>query len=154
MTSLKNIRGAILMGLAWAVAWAPIGVLIGIIVDPNETMDEMWGAVGAYPGFLAGVAFSAALRMVEGVRRLDETPLLRVGAWGAAIGLLVGSLPFLLIGLGAASTENPIWLLAAVFIPPVTFLGAASAVGSALLARFLKKRSALRLDRSPVSGDA
>ncbi len=53
---LRRIRGAVLMGLTWAVVWAPIGVLIGMIVDPDESMDEMWFAVGGYPGFLCGVS--------------------------------------------------------------------------------------------------
>lgn len=54
----RRIRGAVLMGLTWAAVWAPIGVLIGMIVDPSGSTDEMWVAVGAYPGFLGGVIFS------------------------------------------------------------------------------------------------
>ena len=49
---LRNIRGAVGMGLLWAVAWAPVGVLIGAIVDPNESTDEPWLMVGLVPGFL------------------------------------------------------------------------------------------------------
>ncbi len=50
-TWLRRIRGAVLMGLTWAVVWAPVGVLIGMIVDPSDSMEEMWVAVGAYPDF-------------------------------------------------------------------------------------------------------
>jgi len=50
---LGRIRGAVLMGLAWGVAWAPLGVLLGWFVDRDGSMDEMWVAVGAYPGFLS-----------------------------------------------------------------------------------------------------
>ena len=37
----RRIRDAVLMGLAWAAAWAPVGVLVGLIVDPDDSMDEM-----------------------------------------------------------------------------------------------------------------
>ncbi len=134
---LRRIRGAVLMGLAWAAVWAPVGVLIGMIVDPDGSMDEMWVAVGAYPGFLCGAVFSAVLGIAEGRRRLDELSLSRSGAWGAVSGLLVAVLPF---AVGTPSTELPLWLLAVVIIGSVTLLSAFSAVGSALLARVAKKR--------------
>ena len=37
----RRIRAALLMGLIWAAVWAPVAVLIGVIVDPNDAMDEM-----------------------------------------------------------------------------------------------------------------
>ncbi len=43
---LRRIRGAVLMALTWAVVWAPVGVLIGMIVDPDGSMEEIWVAVG------------------------------------------------------------------------------------------------------------
>src|SRR5918998_2963865 len=91
---LRRIRGAVLMGLTWAAVWAPVGILIGLIVDPDGSMDEMWVAVGAYPGFLGGVVFSAVLGIVGRRRRFDELSLPRFVAWGAVAGLLVGALPF------------------------------------------------------------
>jgi hypothetical protein len=131
---LRRIGGAVVMGLAWAVVWAPVAVLIGtMIVDPDNSMDEMWVAVGAYPGFLCGVVFSALLGIAEGRRRLDELSLSRVGAWGAVSGLLVGALPFL---IGTPSPELSLWRLAVVVIGSVTLLSALSAVGSALLFRY------------------
>lgn len=135
---LRRIRGAVLMGLAWAVVWAPVAVLIGtLIVDPDDSMDEMWVVVGAYPGFLCGALFSAGLGIADGRRRLDELSLSRVGAWGAASGLLVGLLPFV---LGTPSSQRPLWFWAAVIIGPVTLLSAVSAIVSALLARMARKR--------------
>ena len=136
-TWLRRIRGAVLMALTWAVVWAPVGVLIGMIVDPNDSMEEMWVAVGAYPGFLCGAVFSAVLGIAEGRRRFDELSLSRVGAWGAVSGLLVGVLPFV---VGTLSAELPLWLWGVVIIGPVTLLSSVSAVGSALLARMVKKR--------------
>jgi hypothetical protein len=134
---LRRIRGAVLMGLTWAAVWVPVGLLIGMIVDPDGSMDEPWVLVGAYPGFLCGAVFSAVLGIAEGRRRFDELSLPRSGAWGAVSGLLVGVLPFV---LGSQNTELPLWLLPVLVIGSVTLLSTVSAVGSALLARMAKKR--------------
>lgn len=135
---LRRIRGAIGMGLTWAVVWAPVAVLMGLIVDPDGSMDEMWVAIGAYPGFLGGVVFSAVLAMAARRRRLDELSIPRVAAWGAAAGLVVGVLPFT---IGESTTELPLWLLASVVIGSITLLSAGSAAGSLALARRAENRA-------------
>jgi hypothetical protein len=137
---LRRIRGAVLMGLTWAVVWAPVGVLIGMIVDPDGSMDEMWVAVGAYPGFLCGAVFSAVLGIAEARRTFDELSLPRSAVWGAVGGLLVGVLPF---AAGTPNTALPLWQWAAVIIGPMTLLGAVSAAGSLALARRAKKPESL-----------
>ncbi|CAA9359649.1 MAG: hypothetical protein AVDCRST_MAG89-3655 [uncultured Gemmatimonadetes bacterium] len=129
----RRIRDAALVALAWAVVWAPVAVLIGLIVDPDGSADEMWPAIGAYPGFLAGLVFCALLGMAEGRRRLGEVPLARAGAWGAAAGLLVGVLPFT---IGEATTEIPLWQLAAMVIGAITLMSVVSAAGSVLVSRY------------------
>ncbi len=134
----RNIRGALLMGLTWAVAWAPVGLLIGSIVDPDGSMDEPWVAVGTFPGFLCGVLLFTLLRLAEGRRRLDELSLSRASVWGAMAGLLVGVLPFI---LGSQKTNGrPLWLLPVVVIGSVTLLSAVSASVSVVLARSAKRR--------------
>ena len=133
----RRIRGAVLMGLTWAAVWAPVGVLIGMIVDPHGSMDEMWVAVGAYPGFLGGLVFSVVLAIAERRRRFDELSLARVGAWGAAAGLLVGALPF---AVGESTSELPLWLLGVVVIGTLTLLSGVSAAGSLALARMAGRR--------------
>ena len=133
---LRRILGAVGMSLTWAAGWGIVGVLIGMFVDPDGSMDEMWVAVGAYPGFLGGVVFSAVLGIAEGRRRFDELSLSRFGAWGAVAGLLVGVLPFALVVEMAASTEYPLWLLGVVVVGPTTLLSAVLGVGSALLFRY------------------
>jgi len=134
----RRISGAFLVGVAWAVVWAPIAILIGTtIVDPDNSMDEMWVMVGALPGFLCGVLFCALLGIREGHRRLDELPLPRAAAWGAVSGVLVGILPFVLGDQDG--TERPLWILPVVVICSLTLLGAVSAVGSALVARRVRK---------------
>jgi hypothetical protein len=137
---LRRIRGAVLMGLTWAVVWAPIAVLIGMIVDPDGSMDEMWPAIGAYPGFLCGVIFSAVLAIAARRRRLDELSLARVGAWGALAGLLLGMVPFV---VGEPTSDRPLWLLGAVFICSTTVLGAVSAAGSLAIARRSQEKELL-----------
>jgi hypothetical protein len=135
---LRRIRGTVGMGLTWALMWAPVAVLIGLFVDPDGSMDEMWPAIGAYPGFLGGVVFSMVLATAARHRRLDELSLARVAAWGAAAGLLVGVLPFT---IGQSTTERPLWLLATVVVGTITLLSAVSAAGSLALARMAEKRA-------------
>jgi hypothetical protein len=134
---LRRIRGALGMGLTWALVWAPVAVLIGLAIDPDGSMDEMWVAIGAYPGFLGGVVFSAVLAVAARRRRLEELSLPRVAAWGAAAGLLVGSIPFT---FGEPASDTPVWLLATVVIGTITVLSATSAAGSLALARMGEKR--------------
>jgi peptidoglycan/LPS O-acetylase OafA/YrhL len=135
---LRRIRGAVGMGLTWALVWAPVAVLIGFLVDPDGSMDEMWPAIGAYPGFLGGVVFSVVLAVAARRRRLEELSVGRVALWGAAAGLLVGVLPFT---IGEPTTDVPLWLLATVVIGTITLLSAASAAGSLALARMAEKRA-------------
>jgi hypothetical protein len=137
---LRRIRGAIGMGVTWAVVWAPVAVLIGLLVDPDGSMDEMWPAIGAIPGFLGGVVFSAVLAVAARRRGVDELSIPRVAAWGAAAGLLVGAFPFT---IGESTTEIPLWLLATVVIGSITVLSAASAAGSLALARKAQARDEL-----------
>ena len=139
MDWLRRVRGAVFMGLTWAVVWAPIAVLAGLVVDPDGSMDEMWVAIGAYPGFLCGVVFFAVLRIAEGRRGLDELPLSRVAAWGAVPGLLVGVLPFT---IGESTSKLPLWQLAAIVLGSFTLLSAVSAVGSASFLRYAARRRA------------
>ncbi len=140
---LRRILGAVGMGLTWAAGWGLVGVLIGMFVDPDGSMDEMWVAVGAYPGFLGGAVFSAVLRIAEGRRRFDELSLSRFGAWGAVAGLLLGVLPYALVAEMAASTEYPLWLLGGVVVGTTTLLSAVLGVGSALLFRYAARAQPL-----------
>ena len=139
-TWFKRVRTAALLGLAWAVIWAPVAVLIGtLIIDPDNSMDEMWVAIGAYPGFLSGVLFAAMLGMPESLRKIAEVSAGRAAALGAVSGLIVGTLPFL---VGTATSQVPLWQLALLVIGSFTLMSAASAVVSVLLARLASKREA------------
>jgi hypothetical protein len=139
-TWLSRIRGAVLMGLTWAVVWVPVALLISTIVDPDGSMDEPWILVGAYPGFLSAVVFSMVIWFAERRRRFDELSLTRVGALGASTGLLVGMVPFV---AGSNSTNLPTWLLMFTLAGPITLLSALSAGGSLALARRAAKLNLL-----------
>jgi hypothetical protein len=129
---LKRIRAAGVMGLMWAAVWAPVGVLVGLVIDPHGAMDEMWFLVFGYPGFLGGVVFSGVLAMRERKRRVDELSVRRVGAWGAVAGLLVGTLPFL---LGTPTGRVPLGALFGAVVGSTTLLSALSAAGTLAIAR-------------------
>lgn len=129
---LRRIRAAVVLGVAWAVVWAPVGVAIGMLVDPDGSMDEPWILIGAYPGFIGGVVFSAVLAIAARRRTLGELSLPRVAAWGAAAGLLVGLVPFT---VALSSGTLSAWMLAGGAIGAFTLLGAGSAAGSLALAR-------------------
>ena len=129
---LRRIRAAVTMGLMWAIPWAIVAVVIGMVVDPDESMDEMWPLIGAYPGFLGGVLFSIVLAIAERRRNLSELSVRRFGAWGAAAGLVIGVVPFM---LGTPNPEIDVARLATVVVGSFTLMSAASAAGSLALAR-------------------
>lgn len=141
MTSwLRRVRGALGMGLVWALGWAIAGggIMEGII-DPQGRILDMWPQTLAIPGFLGGVVFAALLSVAEGRRRFEELSVRRFAAWGALTGLLLGGLA---LAAGAAP-GLPLLLRAAVIVGPVTVLSALSAAGSLALARRAARREAL-----------
>jgi hypothetical protein len=138
-TWLRHIRRAFLLALTWAVLWAPLGVLAGMIMDPDGTMDEPWPALGAYPGFLCGLVFCAVLGVIDRQRRLAELSLARVGVWGAVSGLLVMT-PLFTGLLGTPNTEHALWHARYIILGAVILLSSVSAIGSVALARMAKKR--------------
>ena len=131
----RRVRGAIGMGLTWAVAWFGAGMimLLGILLATGST-----GADVPYPlgfgafGFVAGVTFSGVLGLVEGRRRFDQMSMPRFAGWGAAGGLLLSSTFVLVVAL----VEDPAFLSNLVVLGPVfAVAGAGSAAGSLALAR-------------------
>lgn len=132
---LRHVRNAVVLALAWAAMWAPIALIVGLlIIDPDNSMDEMWPAIGAYPGFLCALVFSAVLGVTG--RTLGELTLPRAGALGAVAGGLVGALPF---ALGSQSNDSPEWLGIAV-IGAFALMSVFSGLASVLLARMTKHR--------------
>ena len=143
----RRVRGALVMGVMWALVWAPVALLLGILViDPDNSMDEMWPVVGALPGFVGGVVFSIVLAIAARRRRFDELSVPRFAAWGALAGFIVGMLPFV---LGTPTSAVPLWQLALAIVGSITLLCAASAAGSLALARMGERREAMTAGDDP-----
>ena len=138
----RRVRGAIGMGLTWAVGWAIGGLLIGVTSVilpflPWEFFFEVFDAplpALAIPGFFGGVIFSGVLGIAGRRRRFEELSLPRFAAWGALGGLLLSLVPAGLTAVGLA-TANNLWLNTAMISGPFAFLGAVSASVSLMLAR-------------------
>jgi drug/metabolite transporter (DMT)-like permease len=138
---LRRIRGAVGMGLTWAIGWTVAGMAgamaVYMLFPGLPDVFDVWIPVFAYPGFLAGVGFSLVLRVAEGRHTFEELSLPRFAAWGALGGLLLGA--FL---TAMAFGEVPTAALAAI-TGTTTLLSAASAAGSLALARTSDDRALL-----------
>ena len=124
---LRRIRGAVGMGLTWAVAWSGVGVILGLVV--GGAPDVAYSVFFAVYGFLAGATFSGVLGMAGRRSRFDQMSLPRFAAWGALAGLLLSALSVFVL-----STEPMFVLANVVFLSVVTLLAAGSAAGSLALA--------------------
>jgi hypothetical protein len=125
-TWLRRIRGAIGIGLTWAVAWFLAGMVVLFIVGfgaADVPFPLFWGLLG----FIGGVTFSGVLRLVEGRRRFDEMSMPRFAAWGGLGGFLLAGVLVPITGAGAS--------LLLLLGPLFATAGAGCAVGSLALAR-------------------
>src|SRR5688572_22725622 len=111
MKWFRRIRAAVGNGLVWGVAWAAIGALTGMLVDPNASIARMWlgPPVGIHPGFVGGLLFSALLGLAAPVRRLADLSLPRVSALGGIAGLVLGLAP---LAINQPPSEFPLWQVA------------------------------------------
>lgn len=139
---MRRIRGALGMGLTWAVAWGISGFVIGALsnVFPGALWDVFFGIFDApllalaIPGFVGGILFSIVLGIAARRRRFEELSLPRFTALGAVGGFFLSLLPAALILMDPESAAG-IWQVTAVLGVPFTLLSAASATGSLLIAR-------------------
>ena len=123
---LRRIRGAIGMGLAWAIAWFAAGMVLLLIVGPDAA-DVPFPLGFGLLGFLAGATFSGVLGIVGGRRTFDQMSIPRFAGWGAVGGLLFAVIFVLAAGLGGG--------VLLVLGPVFALSSAASAAGSLALAR-------------------
>jgi hypothetical protein len=139
---LRRIRGAIGMGLTWAIAWFGAGLVLLLVVGFGAA-DVPFPLGFGLLGFFAGVMFSAVLGIVEGGRRFDQMSLPRFAVWGGVGGLLLSGIFALAADLGGEFLVlGPVFALA----------GAGSAAGSLALARMAEDRELL--DPSADVGEA
>lgn len=122
---LRRVRGAIGMGLTWALAWGGAGIVMAVVT--GFTADVPFPLFFALLGFIAGVIFSAVLALTSGKRRFDQMSLPRFAAWGAVGGILMS-----VFFTRAASLEGAdVPMVASIF----ALASAACASGSLALAR-------------------
>jgi len=135
---LRRIRGAVGMGLIWAIAWFGAGVALLLVVGVDAA-DVPFPLGFGLLGFLAGITFSGILVIVEGRRRFDQMSVPRFTVWGAIGGLLLSGIFVLATGL-----EGEVLVLGSVF----ALSAAGCAAGSLALARTAEDRALLE-----ASGD-
>jgi hypothetical protein len=123
---LRRIRGAVGMGLAWAMAWFAAGMVLLLIVGPDAA-DVPFPLGFGLLGFLAGATFSGVLGILGGRRTFDQMSIPRFAGWGAVGGLLFAMIFVLAAGLGGG--------VLLVLGPVFALSSAASAAGSLALAR-------------------
>ena len=150
---LRRVRGAIGLGLTWAVGWALIGGVVRLVIG---AVGAVPGGVGLWPvvqvnalafaalGFVGGSLFSGVLMLIEGRRRFDQLSLPRFATWGALGGIALGGMASALVMWGSG--------FVALKIGAAAVLGAASAAGSLTLARKANDPELLEAgeERAPV----
>lgn len=139
---LRRIRGAIGLGLTWAVAWGGAGtfVMLGFLLATGSRPDAPFPLMFSAFGFLAGVIFSGLLVLLESRRKFHQMSLRRFAAWGAAGGFLLSAVFVLAVSL----TGDPAFLWNLLVVGPVFALAAAgSAAGSLALSRRAQDRVSL-----------
>ncbi len=126
----RRVRGAVGMGLTWAVGWGLVGFLIELVQEIvpgwNGALVDIWPVALALPAFFGGVIFSGVLSIAGRRRSFDEISLPGFAAWGALGGLLLSALLVSLAGF------SPPTLFAASVL---TLLCTGSAAASLTLAR-------------------
>lgn len=136
---MQRIRGALGMGVTWAIGWAAGGLLIGVASKllpwlPWDAFFKIFDAplpALAVPGFIAGVLFSIVLAVGARGRRVEELSLARFTLWGAAGGALLSLVPAAMVGFGLATLRPGLsaWDFTFVIAAPCTLFSAASAFG-------------------------
>jgi hypothetical protein len=124
-TWLQRLRGALGMGVMWAVAWAAAGGVPRWVfgIETDAPLPLIFGLFG----FTAGLMFSGILALAERRRRFDQMSLARFAGWGAMGGLLLSAL-----FAGATSLG---WGDVLALAPTLALASAFCASGSLALAR-------------------
>lgn len=154
---LRRLRGALGMGLTWAVAWAFAGILIGVssLLLPGLPWDAFFAVFDAplpalaVPGFVGGILFAGVLGVAGRRRRFEQLSVPFVAGAGAAGGFLLSLVPGVMVAMQLASADGAhmgVWTLTAVISLPFTLLSALSATGSLLLARSGSHRATMAGD--------
>src|SRR5687767_8574794 len=127
---IQRARGAIGIGVTWAVGWAPLGALTGLVTGtllgwPLRSITTNYAVMFGVLGLVGGMIFSGVLRLTEGRHTFDRLSLPRFATWGAVGGFLLGGLAVSASLLGAELNT-----LGATMIGAATLLGAGSAAST------------------------
>ena len=139
---LRRIRGALGMGIVWAIGGALIGGFIELLLNIFSGLEalhavDMWPQTLAIPGFVGGVFFAIVLG-IAGSRNKSDMSMRQFAMWGALAGLLFSGF---LLATGFMHGLVPSFLLrAALFVAPITLLSTGGAAASYALARRGDKR--------------
>ena len=150
---MKRIRGAVGMGVTWAVGWSFVGALLGLLVgvlSPDGIEGtRVAGAVRMFmqAGLLSGGAFSVALGLAGRHRTFDEMSLPLFAVLGAVAAPLILGIAVALFGIGEISARAALVVTAV-----IASLGAASAAASLALARMAEDRELLEAGRRELLG--
>lgn len=140
----RRIRGALGMGLTWALAWFGAGMVLLLIVGPDAADVPFPLGFGMF-GFFAGVMFSGVLGLVEGRRSFDQMSIPRFAGWGAVGGLLLSTIFVLVSDVGGGVL---------LVLGPVFALSSAACAGGALaLARKAVDRELLDAGADEAAGE-
>lgn len=157
---MRRMRGALGMGITWAIAWAIGGLLIGVasLVLPLDWFFAVFDAplpAMAIPGFFAGAFFSVVLGIAGRQRRFSELSMPRFIGWGALGGVMVILFPLALVAVGLATptSDGTFWPRVAVAAASFVLFSAASAAGTLAIARKAERSAALP-NRGSVGQDA
>lgn len=146
MRWLRRLRGALGIGITWAVGWAITGIGIGVtsLFTPFLPWDVFFDVFDAplpalaVPGFFGGVLYAMIVGIAGRRQHFEDLTMARVARWGALGGFLLSCMPSVLMALGLA-TANPEHLpslpLPLLLGPPFALLGAASAAATFRIAR-------------------
>jgi len=86
---LRRLRGIIGTGLTWAVGWAGIFSVLGVIFGAGSVPGV--AVVFGFTGLVAGSAFAVILSIAERRHRLEDLSLWRTALWGGLGGILVAA---------------------------------------------------------------
>ena len=127
---LRRVRGAIGIGVTWAVAWSTAGTVLKWVfgVDTDAPLPLLFGVFG----LVAGMVFAGVLALTERRRSFDQMSLPRFAGWGAVGGLLLSAFWARAISLG--------WGDVLALAPTLAVASAVCASGSLALARRAVRR--------------
>jgi hypothetical protein len=87
---LRRVRGAVVLGLLWAVVWLPVATIVGTIFRwialPPRSTDWILIAVFGGLGFVSGTTFGGLLSGLERRRTIESIAAGRLALWGLLAG--------------------------------------------------------------------